>query len=1019
VASDASWPLVDVIGGAALRGRSLEGEVGNVAAELFDACEPRPDVLDGVLTDAQFAASLDEVVAGTAPDAYGDADQFFGVTYPSAGLRSLLDEALGRVNGRRPDGAPVIRVETSLGGGKTHNLIALYHAANGRLAPMRAMEFMNPDLLPGEPVDQVAVFVGTSSGATSFPEVAGIAPHTVWGYLALQLGGTEGYELVRADDEALTAPGAHALGKLMGGRPTLVLIDEIARYLAVAEGRTVGNSTLAAQTTAFIMALMEAVAAQPAAVLVITTTQVTEAFGAQTEQVISAIAQAQQLIARKEHVLRPSEEADLPKILARRLFTRVEAAAGSTVATDYTTTAADAYGRGVDLPERMTGAGYAKEVERCYPFHPDLITVLDKRLSTIPNFQRTRGALRLLARTVRRLWDTRPAGTRLLHLHHIDLADKDTVEDLSSRLDKATFEPVIRADIASQPGAGSSHAEEIDARMGASYARRLATSAYLYSLTRDVPGVPASTLVGSTLAPGDDANVIAKALDNLEAAAWYLHVDARGYRFSVEPSLAKLIQEAESQITAGKAKQAATDILAQQFRDSAVKVRRTWEDAKVPDRDDDAWLVILHWDEFGGDTGVTDPNELPAQIRDLWEKTPAGGVREYRNRLVFLAPQSNSHEAMLRALRRRLALAELAGSGETLRSLPEEKRRDVTQRAKEAELEARVAVCNHVNLLYVPQAAGLEPVELDVVTTASVKANQTDAVLDRLAAMDKTLAAGDKPLDPGWIRSKLGAQLDSPLPTAELVRAFARRPDLRLVLDQAQLRTLVASGVRNGVWEYHDADRGDDGWATKDRPDTGVRLAETTVLHPLRSAPAPTPVGGAGPLLPPVTTTVGAGGATGAAAPITAFTAAGKADVALQVARQAAIDAGRKTAVSLRMSIDELGAETGVQLARLFTVVPPTTSGATLQYAVSARVDLGQPGTSLTVEFTGSPSDYQPLRSGLEQVLRTKQAALGGTLVASFDPSVELSGQEIEDLIGRARDTGPAKSTVELSSESA
>jgi predicted AAA+ superfamily ATPase len=107
---------------------------------LFDHVEPRQEVLEGVLSDSIFAASLDEVVAGTAPDTYGDATAFFNGTYPSVGLRSLLDEVLGRLGGGRPDGSPVVRLETNLGGGKTHNLIALYHASRGLLDPMRAMD---------------------------------------------------------------------------------------------------------------------------------------------------------------------------------------------------------------------------------------------------------------------------------------------------------------------------------------------------------------------------------------------------------------------------------------------------------------------------------------------------------------------------------------------------------------------------------------------------------------------------------------------------------------------------------------------------------------------------------------------------------------------------------------------------------------------------------------------------------------------------------------------------------------
>ena len=119
--------------------------------------------------------------------------------------------------------------------------------------------------------------------------------------------------------------------------------------------------------------------------------------------------------------------------------------------------------------------------------------------------------------------------------------------------------------------------------------------------------------------------------------------------------------------------------------------------------------------------------------------------------------------------------------------------------------------------------------------------NQTEAIVERLQAMEKTLAAGDKTPDPAYVKSKLGAQLDGPFPTAGLVEAFARRTDLKMVLDKAQLNALVAAGVRNGVWEYHDASRGDDGWATTERPDAAFRLGDDTFLHPVGSAPEPTP----------------------------------------------------------------------------------------------------------------------------------------------------------------------------------
>ncbi len=990
---------------------------------LFEVVHPRVDVLGGELTEARFAAGLEEVIAGTAPQTYADPMTFFASTYPSAGLRSLLNEALGRLGGAKPDGASVIRLETNLGGGKTHNLIALYHAARGHLERDGAEEFMDRDLLPSQPVAQVGAFVGTSAGATTFPEVDGIAASTLWGYLALQIGGQDAYDHVRADDQGLTAPGAAALRRVLGNQPTLILIDEIARYYSTARGKAVAASTLAKQTTSFLMALIEAIDSVAQAVLVITTTGLTDAFGEDTAAVLEAIVETRSLLARKELVLRPSEEADLPRILTRRLFEPLDSGAAAAAAHRYAGAADAALAQGLELTDTAVGAGWAAEVARTFPFHPGLIRVLDKRLSTIPNFQRTRGALRLLARVIRRLWETQPEGVELIHLHHIDLADRVVAEELSSRLERPLLEPVIRTDVASQPGNPPSHAEQVDERMGAPFARRLATAAYLYSLTRDVPGVPAGELFASVLAPGNDANLVLKALDGLEGACWYLHADARGYRFSTEASLVKLIQEAEREVSATKARSRATQILGQAFRDGALKVRRAWDDAKVPDNAADAWLVVLHWDDFGDARGLDAHSGVPAKVAELFEHTPAGGLREYRNRMVFLAPSSGSHEAMVRALRRHLALEALDTNADLLAALSPEKRAELRAQAKASALEALVAVCNHVNVLFVPAQGGLDLIELDVITTASVAPNQTGAILDRLAAMDKTLASGDKPLDPGYVKAKLGALLDGPQPTNELVRAFARRTDLKMVLDRAQLVNLVVAGVRNAVWEYQDPERGDDGWATADRPPSAVRLAEDTYLHPLGSAPAPTP------LACPLCGQVHLGACPGTDGPTfgdmatvppvlgASFAGTGAAGKAFAEARAGAAEAGRSQLRELIVSIDHVGAGAGTELARLLTVIPPSTLGAALTYTIDLTVVLSEPAQAAMVRYEGNPSDYAPLREALKQLLGPRQATLLARVRACFEHPPALSGDEVAHLAQAAADTGPTKCAVTLITE--
>ena len=87
---------------------------------------PNDDIRGGALSEADFAASLQEVHDGRADATqYGNPLSFFEHTYITPGMRDLLLNALRRFAGRGGD--PVIQTRTGFGGGKTHSLIALYH----------------------------------------------------------------------------------------------------------------------------------------------------------------------------------------------------------------------------------------------------------------------------------------------------------------------------------------------------------------------------------------------------------------------------------------------------------------------------------------------------------------------------------------------------------------------------------------------------------------------------------------------------------------------------------------------------------------------------------------------------------------------------------------------------------------------------------------------------------------------------------------------------------------------------
>ena len=73
----------------------------------------------------------------------------------------------------------------------------------------------------------------------------------------------------------------------------------------------------------------------------------------------------------------------------------------------------------VNLPDGCKDASYSKAIAQSYPFHPELFNLLTKKIASLPEFQKTRGALRLFAQVVRHLWENRDGGMPMIHTHHI------------------------------------------------------------------------------------------------------------------------------------------------------------------------------------------------------------------------------------------------------------------------------------------------------------------------------------------------------------------------------------------------------------------------------------------------------------------------------------------------------------------------------------------------------------------------------------------------------------------------
>ena len=129
---------------------------------IFDTCTPRSDVLRGEIAEADSAADLASVVAGKGSAEYRDPVRFFADTYPTRGLKCLLANVCRRLTGAGGEVASIFRLDTSYGGGKTHGLIALTHAARGLGSVPNISEFVDLSLLPRGTV-RVAAFDGENA----------------------------------------------------------------------------------------------------------------------------------------------------------------------------------------------------------------------------------------------------------------------------------------------------------------------------------------------------------------------------------------------------------------------------------------------------------------------------------------------------------------------------------------------------------------------------------------------------------------------------------------------------------------------------------------------------------------------------------------------------------------------------------------------------------------------------------------------------------------------------------------
>jgi hypothetical protein len=530
--------------------QDYKGNIGEVAARAKeptrtpwrDAIEPHRDIIDGVLEPHQFAANLQEVYDGRAEDTvYGNPVMFFRHTYLTEGITNLLKEALRRLAGKGSH--PIIQAQTGFGGGKTHSLIALYHMVNSgsiigdtsedaedQENRIRIREILRDSVqgLDQELKPAVSVLHGTYLSPTDGNTTTSGDPlDTLWGVMAYQLAGQAGYEIIGQAARTGSAPGGQqlqALFKLAG--PSLILMDEIVNY-----ARNLNEGQID-RLYSFFQTLTDAIPATENVVMVVALPASERELG--DTRGVEITRRLEAILGRVQSVWRPVEDREGFEVIRRRLF---QDATCDPEARDATCEEfRKLYQRNnvrKDLPDEARSEDYIQRIKASYPIHPEIFDRIHDDWSTYAGFQRTRGALRMMALFIHHLYYSDNNTNSLIMPGDLPFHHNEVSGEFLSLLGE-NWNPVV-----AEVDSDKSRVRAIDARKESSrqseIAQRIARTIFFGSIPeRQAPGLNDRQIRLGVFTPGLQLSDFHNTLKSIEDQLLYVYKDDGRLYFSSE-----------------------------------------------------------------------------------------------------------------------------------------------------------------------------------------------------------------------------------------------------------------------------------------------------------------------------------------------------------------------------------------------------------------------------------------------------------------------------------------------------
>jgi len=618
---------------------------------------PHSDVQKGKYQQSEFAADLAQVHRGGATPEYADPVEFFSRTFLTEGLQKLLIQGIKRLTDN--GGAPVLKLQTNFGGGKTHSLLALYHL----FSDVDAQNLPGLEgVLKAAGVSKVpkanrAILVGNRMNpAEPNQKSDGVETNTFWGEMGYQLLGKKGYKIVAKADKAGVSPGSDALVKLFEeASPCLILIDEWIAYIRQLYNK---KQELPAgsfdSNISFSQALTEAAKAVKGCLVVASLPESAIEKGGEAGS--EALARLEHVFDRIDAPWRPASGEEGFEIVRRRLFQpitdenlqREKDAVIRAFAKMYN----DQKG---EFPADTTNGDYKRRMEKAYPIHPELFDRLFNDWSGLERFQRTRGVLRLMAEVIQTLWERGDSG--LMILPGMIPIDENAVQEELRRYLDSVWDVVIEKDVDGQHSLPLALDKKTPSLGRLSSARRVSRTIYMGSaptLDRPNKGIEYNQIKLGCAQPGESVPIFGDALRMLSDKAMYLYVDGNRYWYAPQPTVTRMALERAEQYETDRVNQKLIELLggavAQRSKFSGVH-KCPDSSGDIPDEQETRLVVLspecAHIQKQMDSSGVKSANEILNNRGTI--------PRQYKNTLVFLAPDAKRLGELQQAIRELLA----------------------------------------------------------------------------------------------------------------------------------------------------------------------------------------------------------------------------------------------------------------------------------------------------------------------------------------------------------------------------